>query len=196
MQKKKQTILRLIIASFLFVGIGCGNPPTTTSDGQRVPPRDSPVPTPTRSIVSGSLSDDEMAEMLPDYSLTRAGGNWIQLQHRVNQEITIVVGVEMGLSGADLDSQIEDHRESIHYPPRNQHRGSGHTELPFLGNATWSWGSLDIGEDPIDEIALFAFHPVFEALLIARYEGPSENDEVQPELDELLRVADIVAQGL
>jgi hypothetical protein len=174
---------------------GCGNQ-TTPSEKVAPPKRATPYPTPTRSVAGGPLADADMALMLPEYNLSRSGAYWIQLDHRETDETTIVVGMEPGAQSSNLQAHVDDHREAIHYPPVNEHLDSGFIESEILGQVAWSWGRLGGDAGSTDEIALFCHHSALVSLMIARYEFPSDGGDLQPRLDELVRVAEIVSKGL
>ena len=128
--------------------------------------------------------------------MTLVGTSWVQLDPLDEGAPTIVVGIEPGLYIDDLDRVLEDHRIEFDNPPSSTHRGSGTMRSDVLGEVSWSWATFETEDAPMDQIALFAGHPNDTLLLMARAEFPSGGDDIQPQLQELLRATEIIGPGL
>lgn len=178
--------------ALIFVTGSCGVQ-TDQTYGKRHPPRERPTPLPTRNITNPGFSRTQVPA---HFSISYSGPYWVQLQRRDVENTTIVVGVEPSRSGDDLEAEVESHRSSIDYPPDGLHLDSGTIESGVLGQVLWSWGRFKSDDQTFDQLAIFARHPEDGVLLIARSEFPSEGDEIDFKLDELLAMAEIIGPGL
>ncbi len=184
--------LSVFLMAFILVSVSCGVQPDQDY-GARYPPREGPTPLPTRSIANPGFN---RAQIPSHFNVTYSGPYWVQLRRRDIENTTIVVGVEPSRSGNGLEEEVKNHRSSIDYPPDGLHLGAGTIESDVLGQVLWSWGRFKSDEQTIDQLAIFASHPEDGVLLIARSEFPSEGDEIDFRLDELLAMAEIIGPGL
>ena len=179
---------------FLVLGVvACGGQP----EGQRpitAEHQDNREPLPTRS--TSTAGDLDLGSLFPEYEVSFSGPYWVQLNHREIEDLTFVVGVEPTLKGGNLQEQLQEHREEMDHPPGTLHRDSGNLESEGLGSTVWSWGTIDVTGAAIEQLALFAAHPVDSSLLIARSEFPSQGNDIEVQLAELLRIAEIVGPTL
>lgn len=153
-----------------------------------------PVPLPTRS--SASVQDLDVAALFPEYRVFFSGPYWVQLDHLEIEGLTIAIGVEPSFKGPDLQKFHQEHQEEMNHPPGTRRRDSGDRESEVLGSLLWSWGTIEDGDQDIDQLALFAAHPTDSSLLIARSESLSEEGGIQDHLDELIRIAEIIGPTL
>ena len=189
---KRGLALCFVIGSVLGVA-ACGGSPGTHGPRDQSP-RQTPQPLPTRS--TSSVQDLDVIALFPEYRVYFSGPYWIQLDHRENENVSIAVGVEPTLKGNDLQIRLQEHREEMDHPPGTLHRDSGTRKSEALGSFVWSWGTIDATGQGIDQLVLFALHPVDSSLLIGRSEFPAQGAEIEEQLDELIRIAEVVGPTL
>lgn len=183
-------------AVFLTIGmIGCGGP-QEPPPGQAVRQHPTAAPQPTRPATGAWGRNFDAQENFPEHRLTLVRTSWVQLDPLQDGSTTIVVGVEPGIYVDSLPQVLADHRMEFDSPPFSRHRGSGVVKNDVLGEINWSWGVFDSEGVAMTQLAVFAPHPNDDLLLIARSEFPSDSDDIQSELDELVRAAEIIGPGL
>ena len=175
---------------------GCGGP----QPGKRpssIDERVTPIPLPTR-IVSPDFATrlDEVASQFPDFDVAQVGPYWVQLTHRDRDATTIAVGVEPRLSGSNAEAVMDDTLQGMGGPSSSRVRETGSFEDEAIGRVYWLWSRDDTGERSIDQLAFFATHPVDGLLLLARYEFPSDGDDIQARLAELTRATVLIGPVL
>lgn len=189
---KRSFALCLVMGAIVGV-TACGGSPETQGRPDRSP-RQTPQPLPTRS--TSSVQDLDVVALFPEYQVYFSGPYWVQLDHRETENLSVVVGVEPSNKGADLRTLVEEHKEEMDHPPGARHHESGDRQSEILGSFMWSWGTIGEGEEALEQLVIFAAHPVDSSLLIARSEFPVEDGDIKPQLDELIRIAEIIGPTL
>ncbi len=108
----------------------------------------------------------------------------------------MVVGFEPGIAVDFLQQMLEDHRMEFDGPPLSRHRGAGIVESDVLGEVNWSWANFDAEGVTMTQLALFAAHPNDNLLLISRFEYPSDSEDIEVQLQELVRATELIGPGL
>ena len=172
----------------------CGGSPQEDRT-QRTSETMTPVPLPTRNVPEDTaFSLETAAERFPEFVIEQSGPFWVQLTHRQAGDTTMAIGVEPRVKGSDLGAALGDYREGI---DPAMIRDSGAIDDEVLGRAAWIWARFDEGNGSVtDQLALFATHPVDGSLLLSRYEFPSDEDNVQSKLDELIAITSAIGPGL
>lgn len=189
---------RLFLISILALNglvIGCGGQPTpeNTPHVTRLGPRDTPTPYPTRSVPSKGF-DAGLLES--EFKISYSGPHWVHLGRRDRENSIVVVGIVPSRSGSNLSQEVANHRDEFSRTAGSTYHESGSVDTKTLGRAMWSWGSHRDEDRPTEQLVLFAAHPADGCLVIARAEFPSARDPIQPHLDELVAIAEIVGPGL
>lgn len=189
---RRKLVLCLTMVAVLGVA-GCsdspGSPGSTKSRSHNTP-----VPQPTRS--SSSIQELDVVGLFPEYSVFFSGPYWVQLDHLEMENLSVVVGVEPSIKGADLQTFVEEHKEEVDHPPGARHHESGDRRSEILGSFVWSWGTIGEGEEALEQLVIFAAHPVDSSLLITRSEFPVEDGDIKPQLEESIRIAEIIGPTL
>lgn len=172
---------------------GCSDRPESQRSA-RSRSHNTPVPQPTRS--SSSVQELDVVALFPEYRFFFSGPNWVQLDHLEIDNLSVVVGVEPSVKGADLQTFVEEHQEEMDHPPGARHHESGDRQSELLGSFVWSWGTIGKDEEAVEQLVIFAAHPVDSSLLIARSEFPVEDGDIKSHLEELIRIAEIIGPTL
>ncbi len=195
MRRDLTVLLITVISTVVMFTSGCGGPGDAPSGGSvRQHPTTAPQPTRPATGAWGRGFDAEAN--FPDFKLTLVRTTWVQLDHLEEPSTTIVVGVEPGIFVDSLQQMLDDHRMEFDGPPLSRHRGAGVVESEVLGEASWSWANFDAEGVTMTQLALFAAHPNDNLLLLARSEFPSDSDDIQPQLQELVRATELIGPGL
>ena len=189
---RRKLVLCLTMVAVLGVA-GCSDRPGSQGSADSRS-HNTPVPQPTRS--SSSIQELDVVTLFPEYTVFFSGPYWVQLDHLEMENLTIVVGVEPSIKGADLQTLVEEHQEVMDHPPGGRHHESGDRQSEKLGSFVWAWGTIGEGEEALEQLVIFAAHPVDSSLLIARSEFPVEDGDIKPQLEELIRIAEIIGPTL
>jgi hypothetical protein len=151
---------------------------------------------PTQTPLSGGNASFDPDQLFPDYQFTRTDRFWVQLDHRNQPGVTMVIGLDPQNINSDLDEILLEHQRQFETPRSDRRPESGSMESSVLGRVVWSGVSIEGEESEVFEIALYALHPRDQTLIVARSEFPSETDDTQAKLNELVAATEAVAPGL
>jgi hypothetical protein len=183
----------LLVAAILAAGCG-GEPGSHGRSGTgRASSRPTPTAYPTRSVPSRGF---DASTLETEYNVTYASPNWVQVVDRQLENTWFVVGIVPSRSGGNLEEEVEGHRQEFSHTPGSRHLQSGSVDTTALGRVMWSLGSYDDGGKKAEQLVLFAAHPEDGCLVIARSEFPATDDPIQPRLDQMVAIAEIVGPGL
>lgn len=188
----------LLFTVFSVVGMvtgGCGGSQEPPSSGS-VRRHPTTPPQPTRPATGAWGRGFDADTNFPEYKLTLVGSSWVQLDHLQDESTSMVVGVEPGLYVESLQQVLGDHRMEFDSPPLSRHREAGTVESEVLGDVNWSWANFDADGVTMTQLAVFAAHPNDNLLLLARSEFPSDSDDIQTELQQLVRATELIGPGL
>jgi len=194
-QKHAILALSLITAAGMVSG-GCGRGGQEEPPAAGPRPRTTAVPQPTRPATGDWGRGFDAETNFPEFKLTLVGTSWVQLDHLEETSTSIVVGFEPGIYADSLQQVLADHRMEFNSPPLSVHRGSGTVSSEVLGEVNWSWANFDAEGTTMTQLAVFAPHPNDTVLLLARSEFPSDSDNIQPQLQELIRATELIGPGL
>jgi hypothetical protein len=190
---KRRLFPFLVLATVLAAGCG-GEPGSRGGQGfNRSRSRPSPTPFPTRSVPSRGF---DASKLETEFNVSYSGPNWVQVVDRQLENTWYVVGIVPTESGGDLEAQVESHRQEFSTTPGSKHLESGVLDSKVLGRMMWSLGSFDDGNHEMDQLVLFAAHPEDGCLIVARTEFQAADAQVQPRLDQMVAITEIVGPGL
>ena len=187
-----------LITVFLAAGVvtgGCGG---SQEPSQSVVVRRHPTttPQPTRPATGSWGRSFDAETSFPEYKLTLVRTSWVQLEHLQEESTTMVVGFEPGIAVESLQQMLNDHRIEFDGPPLSRHRGAGIVESEVLGEVNWSWANFDTEGVTMTQLALFATHPNDNLLLISRFEYPSDSEDIEVQLQQIVRATELIGPGL
>jgi hypothetical protein len=183
----------LLVAIVLAAGCG-GEPGSQGRSGMgRASSRPTPTAYPTRSVPSRGF---DASTLESEYNVSYSGPNWVQLVDRHLENTWFVVGISPTESGGNLEAQVESHRQEFSTTPGSKHLQSGVVETKALGKVMWSLGSFDGEGHKMEQLVLFAAHPDAGCLIVARTEFPFTDAPIQPRLDQMVAITEIVGPGL
>ncbi len=188
-------LLRPFLLVAIVLAAGCGGEPGS-NDGPgmgRARSRPTPTPFPTRSAPSRGF---DASTLEAEYNVSYSGPDWVQVVHRQLENMVFVVGIVPSRSGGNLEEEVENHRQEFNQTPGSKHLKSGVLESKVLGRVMWSLGSFDEEGHETEQLVLFAAHPDDGCLIIARSEYPATDAPLQPRLDEMVAITEIVGPGL
>lgn len=194
--RRVRTYLSIVMFSMVGVLTGAcgGTGDQSPQAARRAHPTSSPAPT--RAAVGAWGRGFDAEENFPDYTLTLVGVSWVQLDHRENENTTIVVGFEPSAPRSTLQAALDEHLQQFEVPAGTSSPQSGSTESEILGKVLWARSYFDTDGVEMTQLALFADHPSTDTVLIGRSEFPSESDDAEAKLQELVRAAEIIGPGL
>ena len=195
MRRVQAYLFIALISMVSVVSSGCGGSQDQhpQAAGRRLP---TSPPTPTRPAVGAWGRGFDAESNFPDYNLTLVGVSWAQLNHRENENTTIVVGFEPAAPSSTLQAALDEHLQQFEGAPGSSSPQSGSIESEILGPVLWSRSSFNVDGVEMTQLALFARHPDADSLLIARFEFPSGSADSDADLQELVRAAEIIGPGL
>ena len=188
----RRSIPCCVIGALMAVGFGFGRPPEAPT---RRTVEKTADPTPTRPATGAWGRSFDAESNFPDWKLTLVRTSWVQLDHREQEDASIVVGFEPS-PGLTLDQALSDHQRQYGGPGGGPQSESGSMESAVLGRVVWSRTTLDLDGAPVAELVLFADHPASGPLLVGRFDYPSGTVSADADLDELVRAAEIIGPGL
>ncbi len=183
----------LLLAIVLAAGCGGEPGPHRGSGWRRASSRPTATPLPTRSVPARGF---DASTLETEFNVSYASPNWVQVVHRHLENTWFVVGIVPSRSGGNLEEEVENHRREFSETPGSKHLQSGVVDSKVLGRVMWSLGSFDDGIHEMEQLVLFAAHPEDGCLVIARSEFPATDDPIQPRLDQMVAIAEIVGPGL
>ncbi len=158
MRRVQTYLLIVLISANGAVVVGCGSP---QDERRPVAGRARPAspPTPTRPAVGAWGRSFDAEQNFPDYDLTLVGVSWVQLDHREDENISLVVGYEPADPGTDLQAALDEHLQGFEGSKGSDPLQTGTIESEILGPVLWARSTFDMEGVEMTQLALFARHP-------------------------------------